>query len=65
MDAIPPDLIQAVARAYQGLDVSDERAHALANEVSGLNAGVRMAGEALRFADEPGDFARLLEEAAR
>ena len=65
MDAITPDLVQAVARAYQGIDLSRDRADALAHEVTGLNGGVRTAAEALRFGDEPADFARLLDEAAR
>jgi len=66
MDALDPNVIQAIAAGLQdGQRVGDSRAAELAAEVSRLNAAVLREVNTLRFADEPAHFTRALEAAAR
>jgi hypothetical protein len=65
MDTPDPHLIQALAEEFQGHAIGEVRAKELAAEVGRLNGAVLREAGALRFADEPGDFACKLDEAAR
>jgi hypothetical protein len=64
MDALEPNVIQAIAAELQDGRVGDARAVELAAEVGRLNAAVLREVNTLRFADEPAHFARALEAAA-
>lgn len=65
MDTPDPQLIQAIAEQIQDWPVAEARARDLADEVGRLNGAVLREAGTLDFADEPGHFARALEEAAR
>jgi hypothetical protein len=66
MDALDPNVIQAIAATLQdGQRVGGSRAAELAAEVSRLNTAVLREVNTLRFADEPAYFTRALEAAAR
>jgi len=60
MHAVTPSLIKMIAAELQDGTVADARAAELAAEVGRLNAAVRGGAGALRFHDEPADFARTL-----
>jgi hypothetical protein len=63
MDALDPNLIQAIAAELQDGHVGDERAVELAAEVGRLNAAVLREANTLQFQDEPAHFARALDAA--
>lgn len=60
METIRPDLIVAVAKCLQNIDLSIERSQVLAEEVSKLNADILALEDKLRLSDEPSDFAVVL-----
>jgi hypothetical protein len=65
MDAVKPNVIQAIAVELQQGHVGDARAAELAVEVGRLNAAVLREVNTLKFEDEPGHFVRALADAAR
>ena len=64
MDAVTPEVIKLIAAELQDGSVGDARAGELAAEVGRLNAALLRERAALRFQDEPADFARTLEGGA-
>lgn len=64
MDAVAPEIITLIATELQHGAVGDARARELAAEVGRLNAAVLRDAGALGFANEPADFAGILERAA-
>lgn len=65
MDALDPNVIQAIAIELQDGQVGNARAAELAAEVGRLNSAVLRETDTLRFEDEPAHFARTLDAAAR
>jgi hypothetical protein len=60
LDKITPELIRLMAARLRGLDVSEERAAQLANEVARVNDAARAAGEGNDVYDEPSRYAVTL-----
>ena len=60
MDKITPDLIRLMASRLRGLDVTEERASQLANEVARVNDAARAAGTGNDLNDEPSRYALTL-----
>jgi hypothetical protein len=65
IEPIQPDFISDAGRSFQVMDVPQERALVLAEEVGSLNARILLLGDRLRFTDEPSDFAGVLFVGAR
>jgi hypothetical protein len=60
MHDVTPSVIKMIAAELQDGSVADVRAAELAAEVGRLNAAVRGGVGALKFHDQPADFARML-----
>jgi hypothetical protein len=57
---ITPELIRLMAAQLRGLDVSEERAAQLANDVARVNDAARAAAADNGFNDEPSRYAAAL-----
>ena len=60
MEKITPELIRLMAAQLCGLEVSDERAAQLANEVARVNDAARAASADNDLNDEPSRYAAAL-----
>ena len=60
MQNISPDLIRLMAAQLRGLEVTQERAAQLANEVARVNDAARAAAAENTFNDEPSRYAATL-----
>jgi hypothetical protein len=65
LDKITPELIRLMASRLRGLEVSEERAVQLANEVARVNDAALAAAAGNDFNDEPSRYAVTLASLKR